>query len=141
MTSPSDRMREHPAQRFQTSQHSYDLDQITQALRAEPLPPSRNHRQETLYKGSDTSTGPTTIALFDFQKGAKMPQHVANGVVMIHVIDGHLSIMAEGQEHHLITNHVLVLRPGVEHDVSAVEASRMLLTVCLEITSNGSVGR
>ncbi len=129
---PPDRLREHPDSRFRSPQHRYDLEQVTQALRSEPLSASRNHRQETLYKGSDTSNGPTTIALFVFDQGATMPQHVAHGVVSIHVLDGHLRILAEGQEHHLEANQVLVLAPGVEHDVCAEKDSRMLLTVCLE---------
>ncbi len=132
MNNDSERMREHPENRFDAMQHRYDLDEVTRALRAEPLPASRNHRQKTLYKGSDTANGPVTIALFVFDKGASMPQHVAQGVVMIHVIDGRISISAEGQQHDLQTHQMLVLAPGVTHDVRAETDARMLLTVCLK---------
>jgi quercetin dioxygenase-like cupin family protein len=136
MTPPADRLREHPEERFRPAQHLCDLDQIAETLRREPLPAARNHRQQTLYKGPDTSNGPTTVALFVFEAGAKMPQHVAQGVVTIHTIGGRLRVLAEGQEHHLGVNQVLVLAPGVEHDVYAETDSRMLLTVCLETAGN-----
>lgn len=136
MTPSTDRLREHPEKRFQSPQHLCDLDQVAEALRREPLPAARDHRQQTLYKGPDVSSGPTTVALFVFEAGANMPPHVAQGVVTIHTISGHLKVFAEGQEHHLKTNQLLVLAPGVEHDVHAETDSRMLLTVCLATPGN-----
>ncbi len=132
MNVPSDRMRKHPEERFEAPQHLYDLDEVTKALRAEPLPTSRNHRQKTIYKGGDPTTGPVTVALFVFDKGAAMPRHIAQGVVTIHVIEGQIRILAEGQEHQLQAQQILVLAPGVAHDVLAESDARMLLTVCLD---------
>jgi quercetin dioxygenase-like cupin family protein len=72
------------------------------------------------------------VALFLFDQGAHMPQHVAEGVVTVHVLEGRLKMSAEGQSHELTAGQLLVLAPGVRHDVLAEEPTRMLLTVCLD---------
>lgn len=137
MNATSDRLREHPEDRFSASQHAYDLAAVGQTLIAEKKPSSNGHRQETLYKGSDVNKGPTTVALFAFDKGAHLARHIARGVVTIHVIEGHMRVMCEGTKHQLKANHVLVLRPEVEHELYAEQDSRMLLTVCLEERADG----
>ena len=131
MSEQPDRLRQHPTERFQPTQHLLDLDAVAARLLSEPLPGKPNHRQETLYRH-----GPVTVALFVFERGAHMPQHVAEGVVTVHVLQGRLTMTAEGQVHQLSSGQLLVLAPGVEHDVQADEPTRMLLTVCLEASGN-----
>ena len=123
-----DRMRQHPTQRFQHEQHPIDLGAVADQLRAEPRSGERAQRQKTLYR-----RGPVTVALFLVDAGAGLPQHGAEGVVTIHVLDGRLKTSAEGQSHDLAAGQILVLAPGVEHDISAQEPTRMLLTVCLDV--------
>lgn len=137
MATPTNETHESPKERFAGSQHRIDLKQVEARLRDKSAIPATGHRQETLYKGSDASGGPTTIALFDFAEGAGLPKHVARGVVMIHVIEGHLRVIAAGEEIHLGADQMLVMNPGVEHDVFAVKRSSMLLTVSLEIKPRG----
>ncbi len=93
----------------------------------EPLTGARGHRQETIYRH-----GPVTVALFLFDAGARMIEHAAEGVVTIHVLDGRLKMSVEGQTHDLPAGQILVMAPGVKHDVFAELPTRMLLTVCLE---------
>ena len=131
MSEQEERLRQHPTERFLAAQHHIDLKKIEAKLRAEPLPNQRNHRQETLYRH-----GPVTVALFLFEPGAHMPQHVAEGVVTVHVLEGRLSMTAEGKLQELTAGQVLVMAPGVRHDVHAEETTRMLLTVCLESSKN-----
>lgn len=123
----SERLRQHPTPRFAAPQHAYELDQVTAKLRQELDAGQAGHRQETLYK-----RGPTTVALFLFGHLTRLPPHRTKGVVTIHLLEGHLRITAEDQVHDLHAGHLLVLAPGVEHDVVAREASRMLLTVHLD---------
>jgi quercetin dioxygenase-like cupin family protein len=123
-----DRLRPHPAGRFQPTQHPIDLDRAAAELMAEPTPGERGQRQKTLYRH-----GRVTVALFLFDKGAGMPQHVAEGVVTVHVLAGRLRMSAEGRAHDLTAGQLLVLSPGVRHDVFAEEPTRMLLTVCLDV--------
>ena len=123
----SERLRQHPRDRFVAPQHPYDLDEVTAKLRQELEAGQAGHRQETLYKH-----GSTTVALFLFGHLTGLPAHRTKGVVMIQALEGHIQITAEGQVHDLHAGHLLVLAPGVEHDVSARTVSRMLLTVHLD---------
>ncbi|MCA9903310.1 MAG: cupin domain-containing protein [Hyphomicrobiaceae bacterium] len=130
MTKPDDRLRTPPKERFRPAQHRFDLHEAAEALRTEQRPALHRHRQETLYKGGDA-----TIALFVFEEGAGLPPHTAQGVVTIQTIEGHLRVTAKGETHDLPTNQLLILASGVEHDVHAHRASTMLLTVCLDRSS------
>lgn len=133
MSENPDRLREHPEQRYDAQALRYDLSQQAQSLQAKASTGGNTgHRQVTLYKGSDINTGPTTIALFDFDAGAALPAHLAQGVVSIHVLTGQVQVAAAGENHELAPGQLLVLQPSVRHDVRAIEASQMLLTVCLE---------
>jgi len=123
----SQRLRPHPAQRFAAPQHHYDLDAVTAALKLELEAGQAGHRQQTLYKH-----GPTTVALFLFGHLTRLPPHRAQGVVIIQVLEGHIQVTAEDQSHDLRGGQLLVLAPGVEHDVVAMVESRMLLTVHLD---------
>jgi quercetin dioxygenase-like cupin family protein len=123
-----DRLRQHSTERFEPTQHLLDLGKATAKLLAEPKSGDRAQRQQTLYRH-----GPVTVALFIFDRGARMPQHVAEGVVTVHVLEGRLKMSAEGQTHEMTAGQILVLAPGVRHDVFAEEPTRMLLTVCLAV--------
>jgi quercetin dioxygenase-like cupin family protein len=127
MSEHNERLRPHPEKRFLPPQLQIDLEQVASRLQGEPSSENRKHRQETLYHH-----GPLTVALFLFDQGASLPQHVAEGVVTVHVLQGRLKMAASGQVHDLPAGSLLVLAPGVQHDVQAIEATRMLLTVCLE---------
>lgn len=117
------RLRPPPEERFKPPQHLIDLEQAVRELAAEPAGP-HGHRQKTLYRH-----GNTTLALFIFDAGSRMNEHRADGVVTIQAIHGHIIIKAEGQEHELTPGRLLVLSPGVKHDVSVREPSQMLLIV------------
>ena len=132
----SDRLRQHPKERFAAPQHQFDLDAAIAALRHELRSGQAGHRQQTLYKH-----GPTSISLFLFGHLTRLPPHRARGVVSIHVLKGHLRVMAEGQSHDLHGGCLLVLAPDVEHDLVAHEESEVLLTVHLESGSDSPPGR
>jgi quercetin dioxygenase-like cupin family protein len=123
------RLREHPESRFAAPQHSFHLGEVAGRLKQELSAGGAGHRQETLYKH-----GTTSISLFLFGKLARLAKHRAKGVVMIQVLEGHLQVTAAGGVNDLRAGHLLVLAPGVEHDVVGVEESQMLLTVSLEVS-------
>ena len=60
-----------------------------------------------------------------------MHEHKAQGAVSIQVIEGALTVNAAGSRHSLSAGCLLVLAPGIRHDVKAEVRSLMLLTVCL----------
>ena len=122
-----DRMRKHPDQRFDPAQQRFDLNAAAADLAAESAASPGRHRQKTLIR-----YGHTTVALFHFTAGSSMPEHLAKGTVTIHVLEGRMTVHAGDQTHDLPTGQILVLAPGVKHDLHANEESRLLLTVHLE---------
>jgi quercetin dioxygenase-like cupin family protein len=124
-----ERLRPPPSERFAGPSHVFALHEQLASLRAEKAPTRDGHRQMTLFQRP-----PVTQVLFAFEEGGRMPSHQADGLVTIHVLEGRLTVQAEGQAHHLTPGGMLILRPGVPHDVQAVQASAMLLTVHMERT-------
>lgn len=124
---PDDRLRPPPAERFAGDSHLFDLRRALADLRAEPHGALDGHRQITLYHRA-----PVAQVLFAFEAGGKLDRHTTQGLVTIHALEGHLMVKADGRDHSLGAGHVLVLDPDVPHDVRALEASAMLLTVHLE---------
>jgi quercetin dioxygenase-like cupin family protein len=122
-----DRLRPHPAARFDAPQHQFDLDAVAARLKHEPRAGEAGRRQQTLYK-----RGPVSVSLFVFDRLTRLAAHRAKGVVTIHVLAGRLQVTAESQTYDLRPGGLLVLAPGVEHDVAALDESHMLLTVNLE---------
>jgi len=122
-----DRMRKHPDQRFDPAQQRIDLNAAATDLAAEAAASPGRHRQKTLIR-----YGHTTVALFHFTAGSSMPEHLAKGTVTLHVLEGRMTVRAGDQTHDLPPGQILVLAPGVKHDLHANEESRLLLTVHLE---------
>jgi quercetin dioxygenase-like cupin family protein len=125
---PRERTRPHPADRFASAAQSFDLEAAANELAREPTTTTQGHRQKTLYR-----YGATTLALFLFEANSELREHRAAGTVFIQVLQGRLTVSAEGEPHVLSAGQVLVMSPGVPHDVrTADQPARMLLTVCLE---------
>lgn len=81
-------------------------------------------RFERLYQ-----RGPVTIMLRQFERGATVPDHSVPGTAMALVTEGHLEITVGDQAHSLQAGQMLVMEPDVVHNVRAIEASQMLLTI------------
>lgn len=122
---------EHPEHRLDEPPIQVDVEKVADKLLGEPLPGNRGHRQQVLYRRDRL-----TIALFLFEQGASLPQHLARGVVSVHVLRGRLNMTAEGQTYDLPAGSMLVLPLGTQHDVRAMEPTRMLLTVSLDDTAS-----
>ena len=124
------RLREAPSTRFSGSQHVFDLVELSAHLLNEDRPGANGHRQITIFRHDAT-----TMVLFTFEVGGQLTDHKANGLVTIHALDGALTVEAqegaEWQRHDLRAQQILVLNPGVLHNVTAHEAGRMLLTIQL----------
>jgi quercetin dioxygenase-like cupin family protein len=119
------RSRELPEVRFASPQHEIDLGGVARELAAAPARHGR--RQRALYHH-----GRLTVSPFTFEPGAGLPDHVAAGVVTIQVLDGRLRVKCGTVEQVLPAGKLLVLAPGVRHDVLAEAQSNMLLQVYLE---------
>lgn len=126
METPSNTARQPARERFATSEQYIDLNDAVRRLLDEPHAGQHGHRQIALHK-----TSHTTIALFAFEAGGRIPEHRAHGTVIIQALAGRLNVSAVEATHVLVQGQVLVLAPDVPHAVSAEEASQMLLTVSL----------
>lgn len=124
---PAGRLRPAPAQRFAGAEHVYDLGEVARRLRAEPRPATDGHRQMTI-----AHHGSVALVIFDFEAGGRLVDHVADGLVTIHALSGRIRVRTADGEHVLPAGSLLVLAPGVAHDLHADEPSEMLLTVHLE---------
>ncbi len=122
----ADRGRTPPRERFVGSQHVFDLAAESERLRNEPDGGRDGHRQITLFRGGDVS-----IVLFDFEAGGWLKEHAADGYVAVHVLSGDIEMTTGEQDYRMPAGSLLVLQPGIEHDVRAVTPSRMLLSVSL----------
>ncbi|MEX0886887.1 MAG: AraC family ligand binding domain-containing protein [Phycisphaeraceae bacterium] len=123
---PAGRLRTHPEERFASLEEELDLQAVADKLLAEPSG-QHGHKQVALFRH-----GPATLALYCFDAGGRLPDHVVDGPVIIHVLTGRLHVHTDAAEHNLPAAQLLRLAPGVRHDVIAEEPSQMLLTVCLE---------
>lgn len=121
------RLRPHPDARFAGDTHVFDLNDALQKLRAEAHSGQSGHRQMTL-----SHRAPVAQVLFAFEPNGELADHAAGGLVTIHVLEGQMTVQAEGQTHELGAGMVVVLAPRVRHSVRAEEKSAMLLTVHLE---------
>lgn len=121
------RLRAAPQERFAGASRVFDLGAVLTTLRAEAHSGQSGHRQITIF-----SRRPVTQVLVDFAPGGELANHSAHGLVIIHVLEGRVMVLADGHDHELRPGHILILNPEVHHDVRAREASTMLLTVHME---------
>ncbi|MFN8518881.1 MAG: AraC family ligand binding domain-containing protein [Chloroflexota bacterium] len=125
-----ERSRQAPAERFEGVEHQFDLAGEAARLRAEPRPAKDGHRQIVLFRQD-----PVSLVLFDFEAGGFLADHVAEGIVTIHVLSGRAEVRTPDAEHAIPAGSVLVLRPGVQHDLIAPVATEVLVTIHLTAAS------
>jgi quercetin dioxygenase-like cupin family protein len=102
----------------------FDLGALIADLRAQEGPWKEGRRQRKVFHRA-----PVARILFVFEAGGSLQRHNARGEVAIHVLEGHLRVEVEDEEHELGAGQVLILEPEVPHEVIASESSAMLLTV------------
>ena len=120
----SDHDRRPPRERFAGTEHVFNLQEISTALRTESVAVRDGHRQMTIFHKY-----PLTLIVFDFEAGGRLADHRADAYVTIMALSGALEVSTPQQRHRLPAGSVLVLDPLVPHDVHAPEPSRMLLAV------------
>lgn len=118
--------RQAPRERFSGEEHLFDLAAEGEAIRAEPGAARDGHRQITLFRADGLS-----VVLFEFDAGGWLTDHSADGYVTVNVLAGEIEMTTPEGVHSMPAGTLLVLRPGVRHDVRAKVASRMLLGVHL----------
>ncbi len=120
------RLRTPPRERFTGDTKSFDLERIFERLATEEYPPIDGHHQITLFK-----SGTSTVMAFVFDTDGYLPQHQADGVVTLQVVDGRLEVDTPEERLAVGAGGLLVIRPGIPHEVHASEPSQMVMTVYL----------
>jgi quercetin dioxygenase-like cupin family protein len=126
MSDDPGRLRRRPVERFAGSVHLFDLPSMAGKLRRERHEGSDGHRQITIFHERDLA-----IVLFDFEAGGVFAGHEADGDVTIQTVAGELEVTTPEAKHRLPAGTLIILAPGVRHDVTARIASQMLLMVHL----------
>lgn len=127
MDQEQERLRPAPVERFAGNEHLYDLTALAGQLRAEPHPAIGGHRQMTIVHHESLA-----LVLFDFEADGCLVDHVADGLVVIQALSGQIRVSTPEGDHELASGDLLVLAPGVHHDLRASAPSRVLLTVNME---------
>lgn len=102
--------------------HSVDLDGVADRLIA--ALPGHGRRSENLAR-----EGGTSLIMMAMEGGDLLREHSADGVVMVQVLRGHTTLTAGKETFDLRSGELVMLQPGVRHDLQAEEQSVVLLTI------------
>lgn len=102
---------------------TFDLATEMKTVRSE-LDGGRARIARTLAK-----EGPLRITLIGVSAGGGMHEHVAEGPITIHALEGTIVVRADGAEHTLAPGNLMAVDAGVRHDVSSHSGGLFLLTL------------
>ncbi len=68
------------------------------------------------------------VQLLTFAAGSNLTPHTANAPVAITVISGRVNFNIEGKEHEMKAGDAIVMPANVEHAVSALEDTRIVIS-------------
>ncbi|MGP1673649.1 MAG: hypothetical protein ACTS8Z_00355 [Candidatus Limnocylindrales bacterium] len=126
MTNDDHPERRPPRERFVGTEHVFDVRAIAAGLRQETTPLRDGHRQMAIFQ-----KGTLSLIVFDFEAGGRLADHHAEAYVTIMAVSGALQVSTPTQMHEVDEGSIIVLDPGVRHDVRSPGASQMLLIVDL----------
>ena len=73
--------------------------------------------------------GPLRLTLIGIRAGGSMHEHVAEGPITIHALDGTIVVRAGGEERTLAPGGLMALDGGVRHEVRSESGGIFLLTL------------
>jgi quercetin dioxygenase-like cupin family protein len=98
------------------------LAQETQVVRRH-LETARHRVARTLIR-----TAGLSVVLVAVREGGELREHIAEGPITIHVLDGCIELYADGRRHTLGAGMLMSLEGGVPHSVASAEGGLFLLT-------------
>ena len=69
------------------------------------------------------------VIVLTFEAGFTLKKHSAPKILLMQALDGCLKVSADGRVTELVPGAILRLDAGLEHEVEAVEESRLMLTL------------
>jgi quercetin dioxygenase-like cupin family protein len=76
--------------------------------------------------------GQMRLTVIGMKRGVSLGAHTAEGAVTIHILKGRCRLDASGGHAELGSGELVVLKPRVEHSMTALRDSIVLLTVAME---------
>jgi quercetin dioxygenase-like cupin family protein len=76
--------------------------------------------------------GPMRVLLVALDKGGKLEEHAVSGPFSVQCLLGCAKIRLGSREEELHAGGLLVVDAGITHDVEALEASALLITIVME---------
>lgn len=126
--SDDERLRAQPSERFDHPLMEFDLDEEIETIQEEDIGEEhteRGHRRKQLYRHDNL-----TLNLLVFEEGGSIPEHnVPDGSVVIQVLEGRLRLETETGTREIGSGELVTLKPGVHHEPTALETSKVLLTI------------
>jgi quercetin dioxygenase-like cupin family protein len=123
-THPFQRDRESLARPLADPAMTFDLDAELEALRGESAWEKNRHNARTLAKYADLR-----IVLATAKAGVRMKAHEPNERIAVHVLRGHVRLLAGDDEIEVRAGQLAALDKALVHDIEAVEESAFLIHV------------
>ena len=103
-----------------------DLNHFLEQLRNESSWKDSDRNSITVFKSEKLR-----MVLIGLHKGAELKTHTANGLITVHVIEGHIKFTAESQIVELQTRQMVSLKEKIPHSVIALKETFFLLTIAM----------
>lgn len=104
-----------------------DLNKFIQQIKSEESWLNNTRNAITVFKSSHMR-----IVLVGLHMGADMQEHTADGIISVHVLEGHIVFSAKGENTKVVAGNIITLHENIPHSVTAVEDSIFLLTMAMK---------
>lgn len=102
----------------------HQLDLQAEANKLLQRLPGRGRQTENLAR-----EGGVSVMMMAMEARNSLKEHSADGVVIVQLLSGRVSLSANNETFELGPGHTLVFQSGVRHDVNAKDQSVILLTI------------
>lgn len=103
-----------------------NLDHLIEQVRNEPSWKDSDRNSITIFKSDNMR-----IVLIGLHEHAELKTHTANGIISVHVLEGHIKFTTEQQVAELDKGQMLALKKQIPHSVLAVKETFFLLTMAM----------
>src|SRR4051794_15665474 len=107
-----------------TDTNTFDLTAIDAELRTGDAYTREGHTARTLVREPNVR-----IVLLVIKAGARIAEHRVDETAAVHALSGHVRLRLPDKTADLPAGRLLVLEPGLQHDVEAVLDSTLVLTL------------
>ncbi len=104
-----------------------DLNKYIKQIKSEETWLNNKRNAITVFKSDHMH-----IVLIGLHQDAELPEHTAEGLISVQLMQGHIVFRANGEEKKLTEGNMVTLHEKIPHSVLAMEDSIFLLTMALK---------